>query len=430
LARTNYERALLDADTNGNVQLARSTAAGLTRVLAYDDPAAARRVLERAVSSGAGGGDEGLRVAAAWVELGAGDPATARGLASESEEFGRQSERPAVLAQSLEVTAAASDDRSTQTSCLEEAARIWRDLENPVGEARCRLALGRLRGGAAAERDAERMRRRLEKLGVRVGSGTGDLVGVLRSEAQRAVAIRSLGGFEFLRKGKPVPLTEWRSKKARDLLKMLVARRGRPVTRDALMDTLWPGEDPRRLANRLSVALSVLRGVLDPEHEFDPEQFVRTGGSAVSLDLSALSIDVERFLAEATAGLSGDEESLEQAEALYAGDFLEEDAYEDWTVPLREEARVTYIAVERALAERAIEAGEHEQASRYVRRILERDAHDEHAHLALVSNLASAGQHGAARRAYRAYTARMEERGRAVSQRDALQRHRALRPLK
>jgi DNA-binding SARP family transcriptional activator len=248
-------------------------------------------------------------------------------------------------------------------------------------------------------------------LGVRIGACTGDLLGVLTPKSAPAVAIRTLGGFDVLRDGRLVPLREWRSKKARDLLKLLVAHHGRRVSREVLMDALWPDEDPQKLGNRLSVALSILRGVLDPQHQFPPERFIRSSGDAVSLDLNALSVDVERFLAEAAVGLRGEQDSLELADELYAGEFLEEDAYEDWSVPVREEARATYIAVARALSERAAGAGEHEQAARYLRRILERDAFDERAHLALVSSLLAAGQHGEARRAYRVYGGQMDQIG-------------------
>ena len=51
--------------------------------------------------------------------------------------------------------------------------------------------------------------------------------------------------------------------------KILVARHGRRVAREALAEALWPGEAPGPVANRLSVALSTLRSVLDPARRFD-----------------------------------------------------------------------------------------------------------------------------------------------------------------
>ena len=162
------------------------------------------------------------------------------------------------------------------------------------------------------------------------------------------------------------------------------------------MDALWPEEDPVKVRNRLSVALSTLRAVLDPDKRFDPDHFVRADRDCVSLDLDNLVVDVEIFVHEANAGLgsapraaSGEAgERLEYAESLYAGDFLEEDPYEDWAVALREEARAAYVTSTRALAEDAAAAGEHSAAASYLLRVLERDAYDEHAHLALVSALA------------------------------------------
>jgi DNA-binding SARP family transcriptional activator len=100
---------------------------------------------------------------------------------------------------------------------------------------------------------------------------------------------------------------------------------------------------------------------------------------------------------------------FESAEALYAGDFLEEDPYEDWAVGLREEAQATYIAVARTLAAAAAERGDADGATRFYLRILERDAYDEGAHLGLVSALLAAGRHGEARRRYGFYATKMAE---------------------
>jgi DNA-binding SARP family transcriptional activator len=229
--------------------------------------------------------------------------------------------------------------------------------------------------------------------------------------------IRCLGGFHVLRHGRAIALTEWQSKKARDLLKMLLARRGRPVPRDVLMESLWPGEDPAVVGNRLSVALSVLRAVLDPEKRFGPEQYVRGDRSAVSLDISRLSLDVETFLRDAAAAvalrsegkLADADELLAAAESTYTGDFLEEDAYQDWAVSLREEARALYITVVHDLAAAAFKANDPELALTYCLRILERDPYDERAHGSLVAALSAAGRHGEARRSYQRYVARMSE---------------------
>ena len=226
--------------------------------------------------------------------------------------------------------------------------------------------------------------------------------------------VRTLGEFGVLRGGRPVPLGEWQSRKARDVLKILVARRGRPVRRDVLMEALWPEQDPARTANRLSVALSILRSVLDPGRGAPP--VIVADRYAVALDTERVEIDVEAFLELAADALDrqrqGSREeglaALEAAERAYAGDFLEDEPDAEWAVALREEARAAYLAVAGLLASASSDP---ERAVGYRRRVLELDPYDEGAHLALVAGLAALGKHGEAMRAYGRYRGRMQEIG-------------------
>jgi len=165
------------------------------------------------------------------------------------------------------------------------------------------------------------------------------------------------------------------------------------------------------------VALATARSVLDPERRFPAEYFISADKTALSLDLDHVDLDVERFRAEAAGGArtlrAGDRAGalarFEAAEGLYAGDFLEEDPYEDWAIALREEAQATYIAVARVLAQWAAERGDADGATRFFLRILERDPYDEGAHIGLVGALLTAGRHGEARRRYGFYASKMAE---------------------
>lgn len=251
-----------------------------------------------------------------------------------------------------------------------------------------------------------------------VESLVASLLAALGRRRGPAVAVESLGRFRVLRSGEPVGPGEWQSKKARDLLKILVARRGRPVPREVLMELLWPGEPAAKASSRLSVASSTLRSVLDPNHAFEGDHFVVGDKEVLCLELRHLAVDVEAFFADTAAlalvgQLGGGEavERLRRAEAMYRGEFLEENPYDDWTVGLREELRTTYIRVARALAQEAARAGDHDIAVRYLLRLLQRDPYDEPAHLALVSGLSGAGRYGMAEHYYQQYRSRMEELG-------------------
>ncbi len=415
-ARAAYREAL-DASTDAEGSI--NARSGLARVLAYEDPDEAQRLAQAAI-------DEGRRfapmlamalVAAGWVALARGDRESALALGREAVAETHRRRTRFEYAEALELEALAHADPADTLGLLEESLTVWRELGNDVAAARVELAIGRL--GADRAR-SERAWRTLRAAGVRAhAAGAAGLLGALAPEEPEPVRVRTLGSFALLRQGEAIPIGEWQSRKARDLLKLLVARRGRATPREVLTDALWPGEEPAKLGNRLSVALSVLRSVLDPERRFAADSFVSGGTAGVTLRVDALPVDVDEFLADADAGLTlvrgGDHgaarERLLAAEAAYAGDFLEEDAYADWAVPLREEARVAYIAVAHALAQLATDAGDLDESARYLLRVLERDPYDERAHLALVETLAQAGHHGEARRCYATYAARMDEIG-------------------
>ena len=224
--------------------------------------------------------------------------------------------------------------------------------------------------------------------------------------------IRTLGVFEVIRDGTPVPSFVWQSKKARHLLKILIARR-KATSREQLIELLWPEVDLAKAGNRLSVLLWTLRNVLQPRTSAGP---LVSNAGMVWLDRIHVNVDVEEFLADASAALAahrgGQQEATERlmaAVAAYTGDFLEDDAHEDWATPLAEEVRATHIAMLRALAARLRETGDIDEAIRYLLRLLGQDPFDEQAHLDLVNMQLDAGHLGEARRHYDIYVKRMKE---------------------
>jgi ATP/maltotriose-dependent transcriptional regulator MalT/DNA-binding SARP family transcriptional activator len=415
MARAFYEDALRNAEESRDVQSLSPALCGLAQLLAAEEPERARDLVDRALGLGDGMGHVEALVAAGWTSLVRGDSEAAAERAGEAAAVARVRRDRAGLAEALEVTALAATDDAQRAMRLEEAVSLWRAVGSPLGEARAELLLGAAAGEARAE-EAERTLRAAGARGHR--SLPAAVLPAAPAQDGKPVAVVTLGRFAVQRAGRPVGATEWQSKKARDLLKLLVARRGRPTPRDVLMEALWPDEEPRRVSNRLSVALSTLRAVLDPERRHASDAFLVAVGDAIGLRTENVDVDVETFLTASAVALqwnrAGDADAraaLESAEATYLGDFLEEELYEDWAAPLREEARAGYLAVAAALADLADIEGDPDSAVRYRLRILERDAYDERAHLGVAGALARAGRHGEARRAYRRYVARMAEIG-------------------
>ncbi len=411
LARAACEEAVRHAEEADDLQGLVPALSGLARVLAVDDPEAAKRLSDRACALGPGMGHVEALLASAWVALVRGDRDDARARAASAAAIARSRRDRAGLAEALDLEALCAEDAATRRRRFEESSAIWREIKDPIASMASTLGLALVDADQAAAAGAESA---LRALGAHGAISILELLAPPAASAE--IEIETLGRFRVLRQGEPTPTTAWQSRKARDLVKILVARRGRPVPRDALMEALWPGEDPAHLSNRLSVALSTARAVLDPEKRYEADRFVVADRNAVRIDLGHARVDLETFSTAAADALAartdGDaDELLRRAEAFYTGDFLEEDAYEEWAIMPREEARAVYLDVLHALTEAARLAHRVDDVARYARRSLERDPYDERAHLDLVAALESAGRHGEARRAYGTYCARMEEIG-------------------
>ena len=418
-ARAMLEEALEVAEASGDVQGVVPALACLATVVAGEDPERARTLADRAVAYGTGMSYVVALLADGWVAAAAGDMVHARKVAAEAESAARSRHDRAGLADAIALAAISAEDQRVTARRLAEAGTIWREVGNALGEAKVdlvRTSIDRGPGSAALRHKAERD---LEMLGVRAhqtGNVAAGLLAFLSPRDRVAVRVQSLGGFSVMRDGELVKVSEWQSKRARELLKLLIARRGRPATRGYLMETLWPDDEPDRVANRLSVALTTVRGVLDPQRHFPPDHFLMGDKDAVSLNLDAVDVDMEHFLAATADGLDclrrGDSArglpTLSSAAAIYAGDFLEENPYDDWAVPVREAARAAYISALRLLARHAVDS---DGAVTHLLRILETDRYDEEAHLGLVRALADTGRHGEAHRHYLNYRRAMDELG-------------------
>src|SRR5204863_10132021 len=136
-----------------------------------------------------------------------------------------------------------------------------------------------------------------------------------------------LSGFTADVDGAPVPETAWRLKKARELVKLLALAPGHRLHREQAVDVLWPRLDPDAAANNLNQAVYVARRALTP----DAIQ-VHDGMLLLGAD-----VDVERLeLSAAEARRAGTAEAYRSALALYAGELLPENRYDDWASDRRE----------------------------------------------------------------------------------------------
>ena len=140
---------------------------------------------------------------------------------------------------------------------------------------------------------------------------------------------RLLGPIEAVRDDRSLPLG---GAKPRALLALLLLHANEVVSRDRLIEALWPGRAPGSAEHSLDVQISRLRKALAP----DELLLTRSGGYVLEVEPDA--IDAARFerLLDAgrranAAGEPADAlQSLEPALALWRGQALAEVAYEDF----------------------------------------------------------------------------------------------------
>ncbi|GAB4408788.1 MAG: hypothetical protein Fur0044_02210 [Anaerolineae bacterium] len=203
------------------------------------------------------------------------------------------------------------------------------------------------------------------------------------------LVIYCLGPFRVYQNGQLV--TNWPSLKAQSILKYLSAQRGGPVVRDILMDTLWPEADADAARRNLHQAVYSLRQTLKQSQpclqpiQFEQDSYLLNPALKVWIDWvefekyaqAGQRLEAQGRLAEAMA-------AFRHAEALYRGDFLEDDLYEDWASLTREHARATYLNLADRLSEHCLRYGEIEAAISLSQRILARDNCHEQAHCRLM----------------------------------------------
>jgi len=410
-SRAAYGEAVDLARGSGDAQVLVQALSGLAVLVAAESPAEAERAVEEALALASPDLAAIALTASGRVALARGDRTRAAAQAAQAVSAARAERSADLLADALELEAAATEDPERARRALGEALSIWRCGGAEPAAARVEVLIGRLPDADGTERSTARdavrsLRRRgiptTEPRPVGVDGGL--------------VAIRVLGPFAVSVDGDEVPLTAWRSKQARTLVKILAAQRGRVLTRARLCDLLWPDDDPARTGHRLSVLLATVRGVLDPDKAWPVDRYLTADQWGVRLALGAVTLDADELLrdaAHATALLeAGDthraREVLTHVDQLHQGEAFEDEC-DEWADALREEVRSAWMRSVRRLATLQSRQGRGAEAVGIFVRLLAIDPYDEQVHRALVRTLVNAGRHGEARRAFQRWCRAMSE---------------------
>ncbi len=151
------------------------------------------------------------------------------------------------------------------------------------------------------------------------------------------VSITLLGGFSATVDGVAVDPRLWRLRKARELVKLLALAPGHRLHREQVMDVLWRDRAPAAAANNLHQAVHVARRALGPE-AID----VRDGMLMLTAEIDVDHL--ERTAADARSRTTP--AAYRAALAVYRGELLPENRYDDWVEDRREELAELALALE------------------------------------------------------------------------------------
>jgi predicted ATPase len=162
--------------------------------------------------------------------------------------------------------------------------------------------------------------------------------------------IELLGGFSAVADGRPVPEGAWRLKKARELVKLLALAPQHRLHREQAMDTFWREKGPDAAANNLHQALHVARRALGAAAIELRDELLHLG--------AAVTVDVDDFeRAAADARRAGTPAAYRAALALYGGELLPENRYDDWVEGRRDELAELSAALADELGELGVVEG-------------------------------------------------------------------------
>jgi LuxR family maltose regulon positive regulatory protein len=237
--------------------------------------------------------------------------------------------------------------------------------------------------------------------------------------AQASLVVTTLGRFEVRRELDPISGGQWKRRKVWELFKLLLSANQHRLHREQIQEILWPASANEQAASSFGKTLYLLRRALEPGLAAGHGSFstyVILDHDVLQLPTGSMSIDADLFEA-ATRELqvklrsgvtpmdgSPDHSALidefDQVLALYEGDFLPEDLYEDWAQKRRARLRRMHSWLLENAAQIAIEGAMGTRACEYLQALLEHNRTDEPAHHQLMLVYARLGRRSDALRQF------------------------------
>lgn len=214
--------------------------------------------------------------------------------------------------------------------------------------------------------------------------------------------VRCFPSLRFERGGEPLGPVRWRTSKAQELFAFLLHNRNRFVSKDSLIEMLWPDFNLKKASTHLYTTVYQVRQCLK---QAGIELVINnmSGGEGYTLESGSMQIDVFQWEnGIRTLGPIGDHNFQEHQQLfeLYGGDYFGDYDYL-WAESERQRLRTIWLHHAIGIAEYYIESGRIPEAVTVYQRIVQLQPYFEQGHLGLMKVFNSIGERAAVEEQYK-----------------------------
>jgi LuxR family maltose regulon positive regulatory protein len=225
--------------------------------------------------------------------------------------------------------------------------------------------------------------------------------------------IRSFGSLAIHRGGWHGPLVHVRKRRLRLLLAVLVAHTGQALTRDMVLDLLWPDADPAAAINSLNQTVFQLRRLLDPTYRDGRSPlYLISNAENVQFNSDLVHTDLREFRRLADRLVSsppGSAAAIGEILDIVRGEFLSDVRYEDWAWNLATVVHNEIRGVLMPIAAGNVRTDWQELGVRAACALVTLDPLDEAAQIAVAERLSATGRRAAGRQTLAQFARRTRE---------------------
>lgn len=219
------------------------------------------------------------------------------------------------------------------------------------------------------------------------------------------LTIYTLGNFRLYQNDHLIQ--DWNGQKGLMILKYLISHQCKPVAKEKLMDIFWPDVEPEAARRNLHQAVYSLRQTLksiQPDVQYvlyENDRYSLNPALNIWIDLYDFETHIQRGKQHFEQGdVQAAMTSFGIAEGLYAGDFLQEDHFEEWTFQNRNRLQALYLEISDCLSQYYLQKREYSITIGLCQKILSHDNYHEAAYRRLMSCYVALGQRHLAIRSF------------------------------